>query len=65
MHQAINLHNIIKIDAWAEPNVNFIYRETTPINIEIIIIIIMIGCAKELLRAQIYELQLIVAFAFE
>ena len=30
MHQASNMHNIIKIDAWAEPNVNFIYRETTP-----------------------------------
>ena len=30
MHQASNMHNIIKIDVWAEPNVNFIYRETTP-----------------------------------
>ena len=30
MHQASNMHNIIKIGAWAEPYVNFIYRETTP-----------------------------------
>ena len=30
MHQASNLHNIIKIGAWAEPYVNFIYRETPP-----------------------------------
>ena len=31
MYQASNMHNIIKIGAWAGPYVNFIYRETPPL----------------------------------
>ena len=34
MHQASNMHNIIKIGAWAEAYVNFIYRETPPLGIQ-------------------------------
>ena len=35
MHQASNMHNILKIGAWAEPYVNFIYRETPPPPLEL------------------------------
>ena len=46
MHQASNLHNIIKIGAWAEPYVNFIYRETPPFKVLKALLMPLIRCTK-------------------